>query len=1133
MSSKRGIVMSLNHRFAMTAIAEWLASIGLSEYAARFAENAIDLSVLDDLTEQDLKDLSVPLGHRRKILRAIGELRGDSFSATQSGATPAPREEPQRRQITVMFCDLVGSSALSARLDPEDLRAVIGTYLACLAEVIAQSGGVIARYMGDGVLAYFGFPQAHEDDAEQAILAGLASVNAVASLKTHIDTALAVRVGIATGTVVVGDLTGEGSAKEEAVIGETPNLAARLQALAMPGTVLICESTRRLTEGNFEYRDVGPAMLKGWPEPVPAWEVLGTSGVESRFEAQHKTTLAPPIGRDEEVDLLLRRWHSARDGEGSAVVLTGEPGIGKSHIALALEERLRETGKHIAIHLFCSAHHTSSALYPSIRQLERAAGFERADSSDAKFTKLKALLVQSGAPAEQIVPPLANLLLLPADGHGQLSELSPQRRKEITLTALLTQLKALAARQPVFVVFEDAHWADPTSLELLSLTLEKVPQLRVLVLITARPEFMPPWPGQAHVTKVSLTRLNRRNGAALVGRVTAGKSLPPEVMEQILLRTDGVPLFVEELTKTVLETGLLEERNGQYILNRPLPQMAIPTTLHASLVARLDRLAPVKEVAQIGAVVGREFSYELLGIVAGLPRERLREALAQLVQSELIFCRGEIPRAVYTFKHALVRDAAYSGLLRSRRAGLHAMIGEALEQRFPEIVEAQPETVAHHFTEAGLFEKAAGYWLQAGKRAAMRSANLEAIVHLERGIEASAHQAHGARRDRLELDFQVALGPCLIAAHGPASNKAVATFARARELCDHLGDPPEQLQIMFWLTTASVIRGELPVAQETIAILLQLAETRCDRPALINATRGQAMIRLFMGRLNDAREAIERAVAEFEASSEDERLAARAAGQDAGVADLALMSWILWLLGYFDSAISSIDASVARADAIGHPHSQAYACYYASVLHALRGEMSSAQKYAERCRSLSEEHGFQQWRGLAQAVHGICATLLGSSSHGVEEIRAAMEEYRGAGYQLGITALYVLLCPALLFCEEYETTFALIEQGFTTMSRNGERIFEAELYRLKARALVLRGSPEAAVELLQKSLAAARSQRAKALELRAATDLSALWMKQGRREDALELLAPIYCWFSEGLETHDIRQAKVVLDQLR
>jgi tetratricopeptide (TPR) repeat protein len=415
----------------------------------------------------------------------------------------------------------------------------------------------------------------------------------------------------------------------------------------------------------------------------------------------------------------------------------------------------------------------------------------------------------------------------------------------------------------------------------------------------------------------------------------------------------------------------------------------------------------------------------------------------------------------------------------------------------------------------------------------MRSANIEAIAHLERGIESVGHLPDGAQKDRLELDFQVALGPCLIATQGPASNKAVATFVRARELCERLGEPPEQLQIMFWLTTASVIRGELPVAQETIAALLQLTEASGNRPALLNATRGQAMIRLFMGRLIDAREAIERAVAEFEASSEDERLAARAAGQDAGVADLALMSWVLWLLGYADAANIRMDNAIRRADAIDHPHSQAYACYYASVLHALRGEISTAQGHARRCCVLSEEHGFRQWHGLAKAVDGICTALLGSSSSAFEEIRAAMDEYRGAGYQLGITALYVLLCPVLLVNQEHEAALALIEQGLTTTSRNNERIFEAELYRLKALALNLRGSPDSGIELLQKSLMTARSQHARALELRAATDIAALWTQQGKRQQAIELLAPAYGWFTEGFETQDLRQAKAMLDRLR
>ena len=1118
----------------MTGIAEWLTSIGLAEYAQRFSDNAIDLSVLRDLTEQDLKDLGVLLGHRRKMLRAIAELKGDVLRTSQAGTKPVLRDGAERRQLTVMFCDLVGSTALSARLDPEDLRVVIGAYLACVAEVIARNEGVIARYMGDGVLAYFGYPQAHEDDAEQATRAGLALVDAVANLQTDIAAGLQVRVGIATGMVVVGDLTGEGAAKEQTVIGETPNLAARLQALAEPGTVLICESTRRLTDGHFEYRYLSPVPLKGWADLIPAWQVLGATGVESRFEAQHKARLTPLIGRDEEFELLLRRWQHAKRGEGCAVLLTGQPGIGKSHIALALQERL-QAEPHIRLRYFCSAHHTNSALYPFIGQLERAARFERSDLPAEKFAKLEALLAQSRSDADYTLPLLASLLSLPPNDRYRLPDLSPQKRKEMTLAALLAQLNGLAAQRPVFIMFEDVHWADPTSLELLTGTLEQIQRLPVLLLITARPEFTPPWPGHAHVTTVSLRRLSRHDGAALVDRVTAGKTLPEEVMNQILARTDGVPLFVEELTKTVLETGLLQERDDHYVLSRPVPSMAIPTTLHASLMARLDRLAPVRELAQIGAVVGREFSYELLSTVAGLPKKKLEEALAELVRSELIFCRGQVPQAVYTFKHALVRDAAYSGLLRSRRAALHATIADAFEQRFPEIVEAQPETLAHHLTEAGLFEKAEAYWLQAGKKAAVRSANLEAIAHLGRGIETLSHLPDNGRKDRLELDFQFALGPCLIATQGPASNKAIATFTRARELCERLRDPPEQHQVMFWLTTASVMRGELPVAEETIAALLQLAEARDDRPALLNAMRGQGMIRLFMGHLTGAHEVIERAYEAFEASSEEDRLAARVAGQDAGVADLALMSWALWLFGHADTALTRTNVAIQRADAISHPHSQAYACYYACILHALRGEFLTAQSHAERCMALSEEHGFRQWR-LARAIRGICVASLDPSPSALAEIRAALDEYRSAGYQLAITALYVLLCPLLLIGRDYEAALELIEHGLATTSRNSERILEAELYRLKARVLVARGGPDVESEaqaLLDQALNTARSQHAKTLDLRAATDRAALWIDQGRREEALNFLAPIYASFTEGFDTQDLKQAKALLDRLR
>jgi predicted ATPase/class 3 adenylate cyclase len=1112
-------------------IAEWLASLGLSEYAQRFADNYIDASVLPDLTDQDLTELGVPLGHRRKILRAIAELPAAPAPA-ETATEPVPRDEAERRQLTVMFCDLVGSTALSARLDPEEMWGVIAAYHACIGDGIGRYQGMIARYMGDGVLAYFGYPRAQEDDAEQAVRAALALVDAVANLRTNVDAALQVRIGIATGTVIVSELLIDETPAEQAVVGETPNLAARLQTLAEPGTVLICPQTRQLTGGHFDYRDLGPVALKGWAQPVQVCQVLGASGVESRFEAMHKTKLPPLFGREEEIELLLRRWRHATQEEGRVVVLTGEPGIGKSHIALALEERL-QSESHITLRYFCSAHHSNSALFPFIGQIERAAGFERSDSVTEKLSKLDALVARSTADLEHVAV-LASLFALAASDRYGLHELSPQKRKEKTLAALLAQLDGLAARQPVFIIFEDIHWIDPTSLELLTAIVERVPQLRVLLLATARPEFTLPWPSYSHMTTVPLTRLGRREGATLVERVTGGKRLPKEVMDEILARTDGVPLFIEELTKTVLESGLLQEQDGQYVLERPLPPLAIPTTLHASLMARLDRLAPVREVAQIGAVAGREFHYELLNTVAGLPREKLEEALGQLARSELIFRRGEGPHAVYTFKHTLVRDAAYASLVRSRRVHLHAAIANALEQRFPEILQTQPETLAHHLTEAGLTETAIGHWLQAGKNAALRSANLEAIAHLQRGIELTSRLPAGESKDRSELDFQLVLGPCLIATHGPAASTAVTTFARARELCERLGEPPEYLQVMFWLATVSVVRGELPQALEAVAALLSAAEARGDRPALINATRGRAMILFFLGRIVEAREAIERAVEIFSVSQEADKMAARAAGQDAGVAMLALMSWVLWALGQVDEAVARMGAALERADAVQHAHTHAYAWYYASVLHTLRGEATIAQAYAERCLAISEQHGFRQWLGLSRAIRGICAAMLDASSSRFDEVKAALDEYQRAGYQLGITAQFVLVCAALLFRNEAEAALELIDHGFSIVGRNSERCFEAELYRLKARALLMRGASDAEAEsLLDQALRIARSQQARSLELRAATDLARLMMRQGKHAEALHGLATIHSHFTEGFDTRDVKEAKAVLAQLQ
>lgn len=1032
----------------------------------------------------------------------------------------------------MLFCDLVGSTALSTRLDPEDYRNVIAAYNNCIAQVVAAHVGVIARYSGDGVLAYFGYPTAHEDDADQAVRAGLALISAVAKLR--VDTMLQVRIGIATGTVIVGDLIGEGAAQEQAAFGETPNLAARLQTFAEPGTVVICANTRRISAGQFEYFDLGLIPLKGLAEPVQAWQVLRQTEVESRFAARHGAKVKHPLGRDEEMDILQRRWRRAAQGEGQVVVLTGEPGIGKSHVSLALEKML-EREPHLTLRYFCSPHHTNSVLFPIASHIARAASFERNEPLPDKLAKLEKLLARWAATPDQTAL-IADLLGLASPERQLHAEMTPQKRKELTLAALWSGFQSLAAQQPLLVTFEDVHWVDPTSLEFLALAVERASQTKILFLITARPEFVAPWPGHAHVTTIHLSRLSRRDAVALIERVTGGKSLPDPVVSELLVRTDGVPLFIEELTKTLLESGLLQQRDGRYVLDGPLPLWAIPTTLQGSLLARLDRSASAKEVAQTGAAVGREFFYELLSMVSALPQGKLDEALEQLIRSELLFSRGEKPHTVYTFKHALVRDAAYAGLLKTRRTQLHAAIAQAFERNFPELIDAQPEMLAWHLTEAGLVKRGAEYWLKAGRNAASTSANIEATAHLQRGIEAVRRLPAGVEKDRLELDLQLALAPCLIATQGPASAVAVATFSRARELCERLGDPPESLHVMFWLATAAVIRGELVRANETVVDLIALAEERDDRAALLNARRGHAMILLFLGALTESLDECRRAIALFAACDEAEQLAARGAGQDAGAAAHALLSWGLWLHGDIDEAVAQFAVATARAEAVRHPHTQAYVFYYGAILYALRGEWPTAQNFAERCFALSDQHGFRQWRGLSRAVRDICVAMEDPSTSAFDDVTSALNDYRNAGYQLGITSLFVLLCPALLLRAHPRAALEIAEQGLAIANHNNERVFEAELCRLKARALLADRAPDARMQvhaLLGQALSVAREQNSRTLELRAAADLATLWIDEGRSEKALDLLAPIRAQFAEGLDTHDIRQAKALLDQLQ
>src|ERR1700752_5017567 len=692
-------------------IVVWLRSLGLGKYEAVFRENEIDETVLPSLTHENLKELGVTaLGHRLRLLDAIAVLRADtgtkvpSTDATvpSSSLRVSPEDRAERRQVTVMFSDLVGSTALSARMDPEDLREIISAYQRCVAKTVRRFGGFVARYLGDAVLIYFGYPQAHEDDAERAVRAGLALIDAVPMLAA--PEPLQVRIGAATGMVVVGDLVVSGEAQERSIVGETPNLAARLQAIAEPNRVVIAEATRRLMGSLFELRDLGPKDLKGIPGPVKPFAVLRVSSVASRFEAMHPGVLTALVGREEELELLLRRWAKAKTGEGQVVLLSGEAGIGKSRLAAALMEALAAE-PYTRLRCFCSPQHTDSAFYPIIGQFERAAGFVHGDTSQTKLDKLDALLAQTST-SRQDAGLVAEMLSLPNDGRYLALEPVPEQRRQKTLEALGLQLEILARSSPVLMIVEDAHWGDPTSLETFGRTVDRIASLRVLLIVTFRPEFEASWVGQPHVTALALNRLGHSEVGAMIDHVIANRPLPANIRMDIIERADGIPLFVEEMTKAVLEAGG-ELEAMQTVAAVPSPALAVPASLHASLMARLDRLGPAKEVAQIGAAIGREFSHALLAAVARKPEAELSSALDRLIAAGLLFRQGVPPHATYLFKHALVQDAAYSTLLREPRRALHARIAEALENQFAEIAESQPELLAYHCTVAGLVEKAA------------------------------------------------------------------------------------------------------------------------------------------------------------------------------------------------------------------------------------------------------------------------------------------------------------------------------------------------------------------------------------------------------------------------------------------
>jgi class 3 adenylate cyclase/predicted ATPase len=1110
---------------AVKGLAEWLASIGLGEYAQRFADNAIDLSVLRDLTEQDLKELGVLLGHRRKILRAISELDQGASAPTKS--EQVLRDEAERRHLTIMICDLVRSTALSARLDPEDMRAVIDAFHAACARITRTYDGFLAEFRGDGVLAYFGYPLAHEDDAERTVRAGLDIIAAVAGLDTPAAEPLAVRIGIATGVVVIGDLTREGALREHAVVGDTPNLAARLQALAEPGTIVVGASTRRLLGDLFRLRDLGRHEVKGISEPVAAWAVEGVSDSESRFEAVRAAGLTNLIGREGEINFLLERQRLAWKGEGQIVLISGEAGIGKSRLAAALAERIAGE-PHTRLRYQCSPYHTNSALRPFIAQLERAAEFKTDDTSQQRLDKLEALLAMGGSRVQAVGPLFAALLSIPFGERYSLMALSPTQQRRRTLAALLDQFEGLARKQPILLSFEDVQWADATSLELLDLTVERVRQLPVLALFTFRPDFEPPWIGLPNVSTLMLGRLDRSNVQSMVVRMTGGRMLPAEVTEQIVLKTDGNPLFVEELTKTVLEAGILVEDAEGYRLDGPLPPLAIPATLHDSLMARLDRLAPVKEIGQIGAAIGREFSYLLLRALVGRDEMALKDALAQLEQAGLVFRRGDPPEAIYTFKHALVQDAAYENLLKSRRQVLHRRIAETLRARFQTIAEAQPEIVAHHFTQAGLGESAIEWWIKAGERALDRSANNEAIAHLEKAISLAQSLADGPAQRLLRLRLQTTYGHALIHGRGHTHPDSIAAFARARELAAGTEDIAARFSAYYGMWMVSFARADLAPMREVAVAFLRDAHHPLGSTGKGRAHHVFGVTCWFQGDYGGARKHLEQALAGYD--HERDKSAAPRFVFDDGVVAMGWLAVVLWPLGEVEEATRLLDSALSLARQKGHVATlawvHAYACRFAGICR----RPGQARPHAEELLGLAREHGLPMRLADGSFYRGWARWCAGDGD-GEVQMREGLALWNEMYYRLFAPLTGTLLAEREADAGRVEVGLATLDAQLAAIEQTGERWFDAEVHRVRGELLLKLRRPDvaAAESALIRAIDIARSQQTRTFELRAALSLAKLYQTTGRDQVASELLFPALVGFNAGSEVLEVEEAQRLL----
>ena len=1115
----------------------WLRSLGLERYEAVFRDNEIDADVLHDLTDNHLREMGVALGARLKLLKAIAALSPRAEPASRTSAVALASlavDAAERRQVTVMFSDLVGSTSLSVRMDPEDLREVISAYQKCVAETVHRFDGFVARYMGDGILVYFGYPQAHEDDAERAVRAGLELITAVTALKSRAS--LQTRVGIATGVVVVGDLLSSGETQERGMVGKTPNLAARLQGIAEPNSVVICDSTRRLLGNLFELKDLGPRDdLKGVDEATRAWAALRASSIASRFEALHASSMTTLVGREEEFGLLLRRWARAKNGEGQVVLLSGEPGIGKSRLTAALLESVLAE-PHTCLRYFCSPQHRDSALYPIIGQMERAAGLAHDDSPRARLDKLDALLARTSTSAPDAAL-FAEMLSLTNDGRYPTTELMPQLRRQRTLEALTAQMEALTRTGPVLMIFEDVQWIDPTSLEALGRAVDQIRSVRLLLIMTFRPEFDPPWIGSPHVTALTINRLGRRDIEAMISRVVGDKLLPPSIQQDIIERTDGIPLFVEEMTKAVLEAE--SEGAAEHVVTAvPSPALAVPSSLHASLMARLDRLGPAKELAQIGAAIGREFSHALLAAVVRKPEGELESALDRLIAAGLLFRQGIPPHATYLFKHALVQDAAYGTLLREPRRALHARIAETLESHFAKTADSQPELLARHCTEAGLIEKAAGWWGKAGQRSLARSALVEAAEQLTRALGQIATLPPSAELRRAEIRLQVALINPLLHVKGYAAPESKAAVERARlliERAEALGEPSEDPLLLFsvlygsWVASFIAFNGD--VMRELATRFLELAKKQGATVPIMIGHRLMGTTLTATGDIAKARAHHDQGIALYDPAKH--RPLVTRFGQDAGVTGLSFRSLTLWFLGYPEAALADTDHALKIAREIGQAATLMFALAVTNFTRIFCRSCATASARIDELIALADEKGALQRKAEGVTQKGCVLALIGEASDSVQTITSGITAWQSTGATVWVPLYLSYLAKAYAELGQIDDAWRCIGEAIKTIETTKERWYEVEVYRM-AGEIALK-SPERATKAeayFGQALVIARAQQAKSWELRAALSMARLLSAQGEPDKATDLLAPVYGWFTEGFDTSDLKEAKALLETL-